>query len=110
MRDGQRYGPTKRTSNSSLRQLRTVETNVRRTANQRPQPKTRTAFLLDTYSGYALQALVQLSDPRTSVRGTIIRASIRPGIGLPNAVAAGTPVTIVIRHGQVEIIGLSSSL
>jgi hypothetical protein len=110
MRDGQRYGPTKQSTASSRRHLRTTETNVRNTADRRLQPKTRTAFLLDTYSGYALQVMVQLSDPRTGVRGTIIRASIRPGVGLPNAIAAGTPVTIIISHGQVEIIGLSGSL
>lgn len=115
-----------------MRQLATSRKRIRDNAASLRQDKTRRAYLVMPYRDKMTHVLVQFSDPRLSSRGTVVRASISPGIWilspfpvtdttLPTtpedladfvhqAVAspnfdAGHPVTVVIRHGRVEVVG-----
>jgi hypothetical protein len=94
-----------------MRRLRTTEQYIRHQVDAKPQPRTRQAFLLTAYIGNSTSVLVQLSDPRTGSRGAVLRARVRPGVAPPplTTITAGTPVTLVIRHGQAEVIGLITS-
>lgn len=90
------------------RQTHTSTQNVRSIARSVAQPVMRQAFLVNQYTGYATAVAVTFTDPRTGTRGIVVKAAVSPGIVLPT-IDAGTPVSVVVRHGRVEIIGLSSS-
>jgi hypothetical protein len=88
--------------------MRSLDTNrqvIQNTSRSVARPRVMNGFLVDTYIGYAQEVLVQLSDPQRSTRGTVVKARIRPGIVLPT-ISSGVPVTVQIRHGQAEIVGL----
>lgn len=92
------------------RQLNTIEQTIRRVAASTLQPKIRRAFLTDTYPSSAAQGgvrtvAVTLSDPTKGTRGLTFRASVRAGLST-TGIPAGTPVTIIISHGQAEILSV----
>jgi hypothetical protein len=91
------------------RQLQTSHQRVRETAGTLPTEKTRRAYLVAPYKDKVQSVMVQFSDPRLSTVGTITRARVSPGLaGLDTAAPqldVGYPVTVVIRRGQVEVVG-----
>jgi hypothetical protein len=70
----------------------------------RAEPLTRQAFLAADFSGTVTTTAIQFTDP-TYVRSNIVRATVRAGLTL-TPLTKGTPVTVQVRHGQVEIISL----
>lgn len=92
----------------SRRQLYQSERNVRRIAEQIVDTQIQRAFLLTSFSGTVFQGtprmvLITFADPTIGARGTTHRARVRPGTSTP-AAAVGSPVTVRVRHGQVEVL------
>jgi hypothetical protein len=88
-------------------ELKTLARKVKDINAQEAQPKVRSAFLVDTYIGYAREVLIQLGDPALG-RGATVKATLAPGAVLSQQ-APGTCVSVVCRHGHFEIIGLRGS-
>lgn len=91
------------------RQLQTTTQSTRTQIDRSIKDKTRRAFLVTPYRDKFTSVIVQFSDPRTGSRGLTTRATVAPGIwGLDTVapdVAAGSPVTVVIRRGRVQVVG-----
>lgn len=91
------------------RSLGTAPQNVRRQIKQAAQEKTRQAFLVAAYKDKMTTVLVTFSPPRLGVQGVVARARISSGLTGIDTTApqlpAGHPVTVVIRRGQLSIVG-----
>jgi hypothetical protein len=92
------------------RQLNTAQRRVEKIGADTAQPFIRRAFLTHAFPGSAGQGsirivMVSFNDPTTGARGTVVRARAQAGLA-SSTLPAGTPVTVVIRHGQVEIMSV----
>jgi hypothetical protein len=86
------------------RSLRSTRQNILDSVNQVPREKVSQAFIVGVMPGTAREVLIQFADPRLS-RGATIKATVSMPIAV-NDLPVGTPVTVSIRHGQVQIVGL----
>lgn len=93
------------------RQIESLHSAVRRVAGSLPTEKTRRAYLVYPYRDGQLMTAVCFSDPRYNTAGTTVRARISAGFTVPGSLTvipsldAGYPVTVVVRRGQVTVVG-----
>ena len=106
MPPGYRRSPQRPVHRSTTtRSLRTVEQGVRQIIARTQTEKTRVAFLVDPYMPGVRRVMITFSDPSLGLRGMVATAAVRPGTG-STAKAAGAPVSVVVRRGQIEVVSL----
>lgn len=93
MRGGQVVRRTRKTARQA------IDTVV----DKQPVYIPRRAFLVNGYTSPSRVALVQISEPGRT-RGITFKARVRPGV-LGASLPAGFPVSVLIRHGQTEVVG-----
>lgn len=86
------------------RSLQTSAENIQRTSQRKPVERTQQAFLASSLPGDSQIVHIQFTDPTLS-RGSTVRATVRRGVSVAS-LPVGTPITIVVRHGKAEVVGV----
>lgn len=93
------------------RQLQNTSQSVQTQIDSSRSERTRRAYLVYPYRDGQLTTVVTFTDPRNLTMGAAVQARISAGFtGPSNAFAlpsleAGYPVTVVVRRGQVVVVG-----
>lgn len=86
------------------RDIQSTKQFLNQAIDDRLVEKTRIAYLAADFVGASRQVYVQFSDPLFT-RGSSVKANLAAGLDL-SSLGVGTPVTVLIRRGQVQVVGI----